>query len=110
MANQPLYSTLQDDPEMAELIEFFLDELDRRTVELTEAWQNTDAEQLRVMAHQLKGAAEGYGYPSITAAARELEQAIHEQESELSSLSEKVEGLVQLCRQASAARPPGGNE
>lgn len=107
MTNGPLYSTLQDDPEMAELIEYFLDELDSRAVELTEAWKSSDAEKLRTMAHQLKGAAEGYGYPSITEAARELEQSMHEQEAEMSALTEQVEALVQLCRQATAGRPTG---
>jgi len=56
------------------------------------------------MAHQLKGAAAGYGYQSITDAARELEKALDQNEVELSLLTEQVESLVQLCRQAAAAK------
>lgn len=104
MSDSPLYSTLQNDPEMAELIEYFLDELDQRVGSLHTACESADDEQLRTIAHQLKGAAAGYGYQSITDAARELEQCLEENESELSAIAEKVEALVHLCRQAAAAR------
>jgi HPt (histidine-containing phosphotransfer) domain-containing protein len=105
MSDKPLYSSLQNDPEMTELIEFFLGELDQRIAALTAAFNNADREELRAMAHQLKGAAAGYGYPTITDAARELEHSIDEHEADLSELAEQVEALVQLCRMASASRP-----
>jgi HPt (histidine-containing phosphotransfer) domain-containing protein len=104
VSDKPLYSTLKDDPEMVELIEYFLDQMDHRVEVMTNAWRNAEREDLRTLAHQLKGAAAGFGYQCITDAARELEQGLNQNEADLSSLSEQVEALVQLCRQAAAAR------
>lgn len=104
MPESPLYSTLQNDPEMAELIEFFLDELNHRVESLNKAWTSSDADNLRVIAHQLKGAAAGYGYQCITDAARELESGLDQREADLSSLTEEIESLILLCKKAAAAR------
>jgi HPt (histidine-containing phosphotransfer) domain-containing protein len=107
MSEQPLHSMLRDDPEMLELIAFFLDELGERVSAISRAMQQSDAEQLRRIAHQLKGAAGGYGYPSITEAARAVEDSIDAIEGELSGVTEQVESLVELCRRAAAARADG---
>jgi HPt (histidine-containing phosphotransfer) domain-containing protein len=58
---------------------------------------------LREIAHQLKGAAACYGYPSITESAAELERNLMAEEAELSALAEKVEDLLTLCRRAAAS-------
>lgn len=98
----PLLSEFQGDADMAELIEFFVDELKDRVSTIESAWQTGDERRLREMAHQLKGAASSYGYPDITHSAAELEGELLAEQAELSSVAEKVEDLVSLCRRAAA--------
>ena len=50
---------------------------------------------------QLKGAAGGYGFPSITQAAKDLETSAKAQE-DLDRLREDVDSLADLCRHARA--------
>ena len=54
------------------------------------------------MAHQLKGAAGGYGFDSISDAAGEIETFSLSMEADISSVRERVEGLIQLCRSATS--------
>lgn len=104
MAIEPLHSTLRDDPDMAELIDFFLDELHERIDALSTAWQQADKEALKYIAHGLKGAAGGYGYQDITERAADLEREIAIPEADLAQLTERVEALLELCRRATSAR------
>lgn len=100
--NQPLRSEFADDPEMAELLVYFLGELQQCVDRLTEAWQISSREDLRVLAHQIRGAAGGYGFPTVTKSAAELEQALMSDETQVAWLKEKVEDLIALCRRAAA--------
>jgi HPt (histidine-containing phosphotransfer) domain-containing protein len=99
---QPLYSEYRSDPEMVELIEFFLQELSQQAVNIDQAFEMGDVQRLRVLSHQLKGAAGGYGYPSISASAGAVESAVLADEANLSNVAEHVEALTLLCRQAAA--------
>lgn len=99
---QPLYSEYLGDEEMADLIEFFVAEMRDRVNDLEAALQSGDETLLREMAHQLKGAAASYGFPSITQVAGELERSLLAEEAEVSALTEQVEGLIDMCRRAAA--------
>ena len=81
----PIYSTLADDPDMAELVEMFIDELPQRMAAADELAGRSDWDSLGRLAHQLKGAAGSYGFPVLTEAAAMLERAcrITRQESEI---------------------------
>ncbi len=96
----PLRSEFADDPEMAELVEFFLHELEERLAALRDAYEGGHADELRSVVHQLKGAAGGYGFPSISEAARKFEHSILIEEAELSTLREEFENLITTCRRA----------
>jgi HPt (histidine-containing phosphotransfer) domain-containing protein len=100
---EPLLSEFAGDADMAELVEFFVDELKQRVDTMTTAFQSGDHLQLKTMAHQLKGAAGGYGFPTITASAAELEGVLKVEQAELSSIGEKLEALISLCRRAARA-------
>ena len=65
----PLYSTLASDPEMAPLVEMFVDDLPERVQLLLDHLQASDRDGLRRVAHQLTGAAGSYGFHEITAEA-----------------------------------------
>lgn len=95
-----LVSEFASETEMAELIEYFLAELKDRIGGLEHAFSVGDHERLRQLAHQLKGAAGGYGYPSITNSAAELEFTLTAEQAAISSIAEKVEGLILLCKRA----------
>jgi len=66
---------VQEDPEFADIVEQFVDGLSNRVATMTQALSGRDFDALRVAAHQLKGSAGGYGYPSVTEKAAELERA-----------------------------------
>jgi HPt (histidine-containing phosphotransfer) domain-containing protein len=97
---RPLRSTFAGDPEMAELVQYFVNELGSRAGALHDALGSGDAERLRTVAHQLKGAAGGYGFPDISDTADAVEQTVLAGEAETSALTEQVEALIQLCRRA----------
>ena len=98
---EPLYSDLAGDEDMMELVEFFVDELQQRIDALKTAMQQSDESELKTLAHQLKGAAGGYGFPSISECAGDVEQGVMACEGDIASVTEKVEALINLCRRAS---------
>ncbi len=70
-----LRSQFADDPEMRDLVDRFAGTLEESGAEMREAQRAGDHARLRALAHQLKGAGGGYGYPAITVAAANLERA-----------------------------------
>jgi HPt (histidine-containing phosphotransfer) domain-containing protein len=70
----PIPSELaQRDEAFVAIVEEFVQGLARRVAGLSEALNDRDFQTFRDLAHQLKGSASGYGYPSLTAKAAELE-------------------------------------
>lgn len=87
---------------MMELVDFFVTELHERVNKITDAWSSGETESLRSLAHQLKGAGGGYGFPTITESAATLEAAILSGDEEHTGLEAKVNGLLLLCKRAIA--------
>jgi len=103
-----LVSQFANDPEMAELVEVFLSELPDRVRALTAAWDTHQVRDLSRMAHQLKGASAGYGFPQIGDAAASLESklrqvGVNEAETALKGLAGEFRSLVDLCARATGA-------
>jgi HPt (histidine-containing phosphotransfer) domain-containing protein len=100
----PLRSSFADDPEMRDLLVFFVDDLNRRVEAIRRALLDQDRAQLHTLAHQLSGSAGGYGYTSIGDVARLLEKQVRSgqlsDEMELSLLHERAEDLISICRRA----------
>lgn len=76
----PIYSTLADDPEMAELVEMFVDEAPEKLERLETLLAAEDWDELKRLAHQLKGAAGGYGFAVVTDCAQRLESTLQKQD------------------------------
>ena len=95
-----LLSELVDDPDMQELIVRFVDGLAAQVERLESALRDDDRETVRRVAHQLKGAAGGYGFPTITTTAAALEKQAREGEP----LAERVADVTSLCKRARATR------
>lgn len=75
MPEGPILSRFANDPEMREIVALFVAEAPDRLRSMQEAWSQGDLRRVRTLAHQIKGAAGGYGYPEISAAAGALEAA-----------------------------------
>lgn len=90
---------------MREIVEFFIADLSERVKAIEAAHDACDRARLRTLAHQLKGAAGGYGFPSIGTAAAALEGELRQETSGLEEIRAKVEALLKLCVSAI----PAGN-
>lgn len=96
-----LVSELAGDADMIDLVELFVSELPQRVQALEAAIASNDVQQLARLAHQLKGAAGGYGFPAITEAARSLEQTV-KSSADIRQLAAEVKAVVRLCGMARA--------
>jgi PAS domain S-box-containing protein len=102
-ANEILVSELADDPDMAELVNSFLGNLGPKVGQMTEYLSTNRLGDLAKLAHQLKGAGGGYGFPTISDAARQVEH-LAKAEQEMEQIQLAVDELTSLCRQAIAGR------
>ncbi len=101
--SNPLRSDLAGDPDMLEIIQSFVEEMPDKVTQLESLWKDQRLDDLRRMAHQLKGAGSGYGFPSITQAAGAVEALLtamgHDAKpGGVDDLRSKYELLVSLCR------------
>jgi HPt (histidine-containing phosphotransfer) domain-containing protein len=91
----PITSDFADDPDMAILIAEFVASLPTRAHAILERIDGGLIDQARALAHQLKGAGGGYGFPQVTTAARAVELAIREKR--LDDAHTAAQALVALC-------------
>jgi HPt (histidine-containing phosphotransfer) domain-containing protein len=102
---EPIYSTLGADPDLAELVALFVDEMPERIGALLEQLHRGKWQQLERTAHQLKGAAGSYGFPAVTPYAARLERAVRHSEGE-DQIRARLDELIHLCsRLRSGAHP-----
>lgn len=99
---EPLYSTLAQDPDLCDIVDLFVQEMPERINALAGQTGVADWEQLRRTAHQIKGAAGSYGFTPITQRAAKLEDLIRESRPE-DEIRQAVEDLIDLCRRARGA-------
>jgi len=96
----PIKSTFAGDPEMKELVEFFVEKMPERIAAL-EACANEGAiDELRSIAHQLKGAGGSYGFPQVTESARKLEET-SSVAGGIEDLRRELDELVAICGRTS---------
>ena len=72
----PIRSTYEDDPDMLAIVREFVAELPDRARSLEVVLDAQDLGELQRLAHQLKGAGGGYGFPIVTERAAALESAV----------------------------------
>jgi HPt (histidine-containing phosphotransfer) domain-containing protein len=94
----PILSTYAGDPDMADLIQLFVEEIPDRARSLQEFLERQELVELRRIAHQLKGASGGYGFPTLGEAAGVLEHQLTAAPTpDLASIARQVDELVNLC-------------
>jgi HPt (histidine-containing phosphotransfer) domain-containing protein len=84
---------------MVEIIEMFVDGLSDRIESITTAFEDRNFTTVSGIAHQLKGAAGGYGYPSLSELAFEVEH-LARQNADDAQIEDALDLLVGQCRGA----------
>jgi HPt (histidine-containing phosphotransfer) domain-containing protein len=98
-----LESDFANDPDMKEILEMFIQEMPERVAQLQASWEGRHLDGLRRLAHQLKGAGGGYGYPSLSGAAGELESTLQSiRDGEVERIKTQLDELVNLCQRMSS--------
>ncbi|MDB4964593.1 MAG: histidine kinase [Myxococcales bacterium] len=97
-----LISTFADDPEMQEIVEQFVLGLPAQVEAISTALQLGHRDEVRVLAHQLKGSAGGYGFPSLTEIAGRLEFSARGGSSEAGLA---LDALRSACARVRSAEP-----
>lgn len=97
---RPLRSQLlADDPDMRDIVEEFVDNLSSRFANLKSAHEKLEWEQLRTLAHQLKGAGGSYGYPDISRLGAMMEAAFNKQEAtQFAAWMDELASLIAAAR------------
>ncbi|MCW5765698.1 MAG: Hpt domain-containing protein [Phycisphaeraceae bacterium] len=101
-SQQPILSTHSSDPEMGDLIRVFVAEMPAKVERLRDCWSEQRFDELRRIAHQLKGASGGYGFEQVGDSAARVEHAIEalssgRAETTLQQLRAQVDALIALC-------------
>lgn len=103
-AAERLVSTLADDPDMSDLVAIFLSELPRNLELVEAAVARRDRDELRRQAHRMRGSYAGYGFPTLSFFAGDLEREILEG-SVWTRVAVRAGMLVYNCRRAIIATP-----
>jgi HPt (histidine-containing phosphotransfer) domain-containing protein len=88
----PIRSTFADDPDMSELVLRFVENLPDRIRKLE---ASDPADRLR-LAHHLRGAAGGYGFPQVSESAGQLEDALRLDRAQDARAA--LDALAAVCR------------
>lgn len=100
----PLTSTFADDRAIKPLLGAYLDDLVPQSEALAAALEKDDRKVIGRLAHALAGSGGGYGFPTLTDAARAVEAALANGSQAL--VHACVRELVTTCRRASRSRVP----
>jgi HPt (histidine-containing phosphotransfer) domain-containing protein len=90
-----IYSSLASDPDFADLVEMYVDDVPDLIQQLNAAADLSSWTELAGVAHQIKGSAGGHGFEQVTDAARQLEEACTE-EGLPSEILQRLGELVNL--------------
>lgn len=92
-----IYSELATDPDLADIVQMFVDEMPDRIRQLQACYDRHDHDALGRVAHQLKGSAGSYGFAAVSPAAAKLEYAVRELKQE-EAIQHTLAELLYLCQ------------
>lgn len=99
LREEPIFSTLEADPAMSELINSFIAGLGSATRAMEAALVKKDAKALVAVVRSLKGQAGGYGFEPLSEVAAVIENTLL-REHATENVSREVLRLVKMCNQA----------
>jgi signal transduction histidine kinase/CheY-like chemotaxis protein/HPt (histidine-containing phosphotransfer) domain-containing protein len=106
---EPLMSEFALDSDFSSLISDYVQGLAGQMAVLETAFLGSDLDAMRRIAHQVKGSAGSYGFPTITGGATALEQHLKD-DADRAMVRRHLSELQALCRRAEAGiglLPPG---
>lgn len=98
-------SQFADDPSMTDILDTFVHGLAGQVDGLRQALASGVLDEVRALAHQLKGSGGSYGYPTITDISKRLENAAKMSDMEGAQLA--LAELDTFCQAVAAAWPQG---
>jgi CheY-like chemotaxis protein len=107
--DRPIYSNLEETAGMGELIADFVDDVQKKTHYLEKVIASTDMTAARELCVELVGSGTGFGFASITEAARDALTAIDTAQNKQDAAS-SLKRLVAICQRlrcGNSARPMG---
>lgn len=93
---QLIYSRLASDPDLADIVEMFVDEIPGRLDKMMRLLDEGDMEELRRSAHQIKGSAGSYGFEPLSPVAHRVEDAVRNDEPE-EQIRQYIVKLSEVC-------------
>jgi CheY-like chemotaxis protein/HPt (histidine-containing phosphotransfer) domain-containing protein len=99
---ETICSEYADDTDLVELIDEFVVGLEADVESMRKALENGDHDGLRRLAHQMKGAGGSYGYPMLTEAAKEIEEAAKAKDNDACMLA--MDKFAILCQAVDRGR------
>jgi PAS domain S-box-containing protein len=93
---EAIQSEYADDPDIADILDEFVAGLGGAVASMRNALANNHHEGLQILAHKLKGAGGGYGYPQLTETATILEDAAKAKDGGAARLA--MNDLNKLCK------------
>ena len=84
-----------DDPDIVSLLHDYIYRLGTQVNDMRIALENTQFTDLQRLAHMMKGSGGNYGYPMLTNAAKDLENAAKEKNSQTAGPA--LDRIVSLC-------------
>ena len=104
-----LVSTLAEDPEVKDLLRDFINMLPGKVEQFHALLKRRDPQALRQFAHQINGAAGGYGFPEITRSAGHLEAMLRDGHS-WEQITAATHALIDLIERVDGFRQPARHD
>ena len=89
-----IYSSWQNDPDYADLLPLYVDELPSMRRTLLEFAKICDFENVKREAHKLRGSAGGYGYPELSQLAGQLEDTCKTSARDSNAILQDLDQLI----------------
>ncbi len=105
VSEEPIFSTLTNDPSMMDFIEAFVANLPSRIRSIEDALAQKDGALLESLARVLKGEGTSYGFEVLTDQAAKVEEATVAS-ADFDQIKQEVEELIQLCLQVRSSVVP----
>lgn len=97
-ASEPIYSSLQGDPSMADLVKAFVDELPAKAQAIQEQQSAENSQKLLLLIRTLKATASPHGFDVISEAAGKVEKTLIGGGS-VADVKQDLTSLIKLCGQ-----------